>query len=228
MMLRTFFDEASSTLTYLLEDEETKEAVIIDPVKPQVNHYLQIIQELGLTLKYAFDTHTHADHITALGILRERLGCESLVGEQSQAACASIWMKDQEVYTFGQYSLEVIYTPGHTDDSYSFLVGDKLFTGDTLLIRGCGRTDFQNGSANALYESLWNKLLVMNESIRVYPGHDYKGWFVSTLGEEKHHNPRLQFKTAATFKDFMDNLKLPNPKMMDVAVSANQQCGEEF
>jgi len=167
----------------------------------------------------------HADHITALGVLREATGCKTVMGEQSRAQCVSVKIKGGEVIDFDGLKLKAIYTPGHTDDSYSFLLDKLLFTGDTLFIRGTGRTDFQNGDAYAQYDSIKNKLFLLDESTIIYPGHDYRGQTSSTIYEEKRFNPRLQVKTAGAYAQLMANLNLPNPKYMDVAVPANLGCG---
>ncbi len=225
MLFRQLFDSESSTYTYLLAEARGKEAVIIDPVKSKVPQYIKLIQELNLTLVAAIDTHLHADHITGMGDLAQQLGCQIMMSEHSAASGVTHFLKDGEKVLFGSLKLEVIYTPGHTDDSCCYLVNDKLFTGDTLFIRGTGRTDFQNGSSARQYESIMNKLFQLPEETLVYPGHDYKGMTVSTLFEEKHFNPRLQVSDQAGYIEIMDNLNLPNPKMMAVAVPANQQCG---
>lgn len=229
MLLRQLFDLESSTYTYLLADPATREAVIIDPVKGQVPVYLQLLRELGLTLVAALDTHVHADHITALGELRAATGCPSLMGEQAAASCVSARFRDGTSIPFGRYRLQAMYTPGHTDDSYCFLLemdGQRsVFTGDTLLIRGTGRTDFQNGSARDQYHSLFDRLLALPDDTLVYPGHDYKGWTLSTIGEERAFNPRLQVDGEEAYVELMASLKLPNPRLMDVAVPANRACG---
>ncbi|MCX4028384.1 MBL fold metallo-hydrolase [Endozoicomonas sp. SM1973] len=229
MLFRQLFDEATWTYTYLLAEHEGGQALLIDPVREKVPQYQQLIRELKLQLIYAIDTHVHADHITALGKLRELYGCETIFGERTQAQCASHMVKEGEIISLGNLHLKTIYTPGHTDDSYCFLLTNEtpqlLFTGDTLLIRGTGRTDFQQGDARQQYESLFNKLLKLPDSTLVYPGHDYKGMTVSTIGEEKRFNPRLQVSNAKEYCEIMDNLNLPNPKLMDVAVPANLGCG---
>lgn len=229
MIFRQLFDKDSSTYTYLLADETTRQAVLIDPVSEQTPLYLQLLDELQLRLTHAMDTHTHADHITALGRLREQTGCMTLIGEQAGSACASGSFSNQTTISVGELLITAIHTPGHTDDSYSFVVeasGQRyLFSGDTLLIRGTGRTDFQNGDAEQQYQSLL-ELLALPDSTWVYPAHDYKGCTVSTIAEEKQHNPRLQVSNASQYKQIMDKLKLPNPNMMDVAVPANRACGE--
>ncbi len=224
MLFRQLFDIESSTYTYLLAADHAKKAVIIDPVKKNVGQYLMLIKQLDLTLAAAIDTHLHADHITALGELCKILDCESMMGIQSQADCV-IKFKDNDILDFDELRLKAIYTPGHTNDSYCFLMNDRVFTGDTLFIRGTGRTDFQNGCPSQQYDSLLNRLLCLPENTLVYPGHDYNGMTVSTIGEEKRFNPRLQVKSRQEYIDLMDNLNLPKPKMMDIAVPANRKCG---
>lgn len=225
MIFKQLFDIDTCTYTYLLATQKGHEAVIIDPVKEQMPLYLQLIKELDIKLVAAVDTHVHADHITALGALRNETDCLSIMGEQSKAECVSLKVKEGEKIAFGKMHLEAIYTPGHTDDSYSFLFDDKVFTGDTLLIRGTGRTDFQNGNSHAQYDSLFNKLLKLPDETLVYPAHDYRGQTSSTIWEEKQFNPRLQVKSAEEYAELMSKLKLPSPKYMDVAVPANLVCG---
>lgn len=229
MIFRQLFDKVSSTYTYLIADEMTGDALLIDPVLEETEMYLRLLDELGLTLKVAMDTHTHADHITALGKLREKTGCVTLMGAQAQSVCATGQFVDQQIINVGQLQVKALHTPGHTDDSYSFVLNHDdqvyLFSGDTLLIRGTGRTDFQNGNAEDQFNSLFNVLLQLPDNTLVYPGHDYKGWMVSTLHEEKKHNPRLQVSNVMEYRQIMDTLKLANPKMMDVAVPANRACG---
>ncbi|MCC7516726.1 MAG: MBL fold metallo-hydrolase [Pseudomonadales bacterium] len=231
MIFRQLFHADSGTYTYLLGCAQSREAILIDPVVDHISQYLQLLRELDLKLTVALDTHVHADHITALGELREVTGCRSLMGEPARAACVSGSFRDGDKITIGLLSLEALHTPGHTDDSYCFLLqtADEpwLFTGDTLLIRGTGRTDFQNGDAHAQYRSLFEKILTLPPQTRVYPGHDYKGWTMSTLEEEKNHNLRLQIKNEAAYVEMMANLNLPNPKWMDVAVPANLHCGKK-
>jgi glyoxylase-like metal-dependent hydrolase (beta-lactamase superfamily II)/rhodanese-related sulfurtransferase len=225
MIFRQLFDSVSGTYTYLLASRRGGEALIIDPVIEKVDRYLQLIGELDLRLVKAVDTHLHADHITGLGALRDRTHCITVMGEQTKADVVSMRLAEGEKLTVEGLSLDVLYTPGHTDDSYSYLMGDRVFTGDTLLIRGTGRTDFQNGDPRAQYDSLFNKLLRLPEDTLVYPAHDYKGEQVSTIGEERAFNPRLQVKSVDEYVALMNNLKLPNPKMMDVAVPANMKVG---
>src|SRR4029079_2482846 len=221
MIFRQLFDSVSGTYTYLLASRHGGEALIIDPVLEKVDRYIQLVKELDLRLVKAVDTHLHADHITGLGALRDRTHCVTVMGERSRADVVSMRLGEGDKLTIEGIALDVLYTPGHTDDSYSFLMGDRVFTGDTLLIRGTGRTDFQNGNAHAQYDSIFNKLLRLPEETMIFPAHDYKGETVSTIGEEKRFNPRLQVKSEAEYVELMNNLKLPNPKMMDVAVPAN-------
>ena len=191
----------------------------------KVVSYLQLVRELDLKLVKAVDTHLHADHITGLGALRDKTHCITVMGEQTKADVVSMRLADGEKLTIEGLSLDAIYTPGHTDDSYSFIMPDRVFAGDTLLIRGTDRTDFQNGDPRAQYDSIFGRLLKLPEATLVYPAHDYKGDTVSTIGEEKAFNPRLQVKSVEEYVELMNNLKLANPKMMDVAVPANMKVG---
>src|SRR5579863_3817898 len=225
MIFRQLFDSTSGTYTYLLASRPGGEALIIDPVLEKVDRYLQLIRELDLKLVKAVDTHLHADHITGLGALRDRTHCITVMGENTKADVVSMRVAEGDRIEIEGLLLDVLYTPGHTDDSYSFLWADRVFTGDTLLIRGTGRTDFQNGDPRAQYDSLFNKLLKLPDETMVYPAHDYKGDTVSTIGEEKQFNPRLRVKSIDKYVDLMSNLNLPNPKMMDVAVPANMRVG---
>ena len=225
MIFRQLFDQTSGTYTYLLASRKGGEALIIDPVLEKVDRYLQLVKELDLKLVKAVDTHIHADHITGLGALRDRTHCITVMGEQARVDVVSMRVTEGDKLTIEGLALDVLYTPGHTDDSYSFLMRDRVFTGDTLLIRGTGRTDFQNGSARAQYESLFGKLLKLPEDTLVFPAHDYKGDTVSTIGEEKRCNPRLQVRSVDEYVELMGKLNLPNPKMMDVAVPANMRQG---
>ncbi len=225
MIFRQLFDSVSGTYSYLLASRAGGEALIIDPVLEKVDRYLQLIRELDLQLVKAVDTHLHADHITGLGALRDRTHCVTVMGENTKADVVSMRLAEGDKLTIEGLALDVLYTPGHTDNSYSFLMGDRVFTGDTLLIRGTGRTDFQNGDARAQYESLFGKLLRLPDETLVFPAHDYKGDTVSTIGEEKRYNPRLQVKSIDDYVALMANLKLPNPKMMDVAVPSNMKIG---
>jgi sulfur dioxygenase len=225
MIFRQLFDSASGTYTYLLASRPGGEALIIDPVLDRVDRYLQLVRELDLKLVKAVDTHLHADHVTGLGALRDRTHCVTVMGEHTQADVVSMRVAEGDRIQIEGLSLDTLYTPGHTSDSYSFLLADRVFTGDTLLIRGTGRTDFQNGDPRAQYDSIFNKLLKLPDETMVYPAHDYKGDTVSTIGEEKFFNPRLKVKSIDEYVDLMNNLKLPNPKMMDVAVPANMHVG---
>ena len=225
MIFRQLFDSVSSTYSYLLASRRGGEALILDPVLEKVDRYLQLVRELDLRLVKAVDTHLHADHITGLGALRDRTQCITVMGEQTKAGVVSMRLGDGDRLTIEGLSLDVIYTPGHTDDSYSFIMPDRVFTGDTLLIRGTGRTDFQNGDARQQYESIFGQLLKLPDATLVFPAHDYKGDTVSTIGEEKAFNPRLQVRSVEEYVDLMNNLKLGNPKMMDVAVPVNMKVG---
>jgi glyoxylase-like metal-dependent hydrolase (beta-lactamase superfamily II)/rhodanese-related sulfurtransferase len=225
MIFRQLFDHISSTYSYLIASRRGGEALILDPVLEKVDRYIQLVQELDLRLVKAIDTHIHADHITGLGALRDRTRCVTVMGERSKVDVVSMRVADGDQLQIEGVNLDVIYTPGHTDDSYSFYMGDRVFTGDTLLIRGTGRTDFQNGDPRAQYQSLFNRLLKLPDETLVYPAHDYKGDTVSTIGEEKAFNPRLKVKSIDEYVDLMNSLNLPNPKMMDVAVPANMRIG---
>jgi len=225
LIFRQLFDSTSGTYTYLLASRHGGEALIIDPVLERVDRYLQLVRELDLKLVKAVDTHLHADHVTGLGALRDRTHCITVMGEQTHADVVSMRVAEGDRIEIEGLRLDVLYTPGHTDDSYSYLWDDRVFTGDTLLIRGTGRTDFQNGDPRAQYDSLFSKLLKLPEETLVFPAHDYKGDTVSTIGEEKRFNPRLKVKSVDEYIDLMNNLKLPNPKMMDVAVPANIHVG---
>ncbi len=226
MILRQLFDKESSTYTYLIGANGV--GAIIDPVLGNLERDAKLAGELGLKLAYSLDTHVHADHVTAAGTLREQFGVTTIVGKKSSAACGDKKLGDGDKITIGGITLSVIETPGHTDDSVCYYAASEnvLFTGDTLLIRGCGRTDFQNGSPQDLYHSVKRKLFVLPEETVVCPGHDYRGQTRSTIGEEMHFNPRLRTHvTEEQFAEIMNNLNLPDPKLMDVAVPANQNCG---
>jgi sulfur dioxygenase len=225
VIFRQLFDSVSSTYSYLVASRQGGEALIIDPVLEKVDRYLQLVRELDLHLVKSVDTHLHADHITGSAALRDRTHCVTVMGEQTKADIVGIRVTEGDKIAIEGLSLEVIYTPGHTDDSYSFLMDDRVFTGDTLLIRGTGRTDFQNGDARAQYNSIFNKLLKLPEDTLVYPAHDYKGDAVSTIWEERRFNPRLQVASADEYVELMGKLNLANPKMMDVAVPANMHIG---
>ncbi|WP_027165000.1 MBL fold metallo-hydrolase [Mesorhizobium sp. WSM3224] len=225
MIFRQLFDSVSGTYSYLLASRRGGEALIIDPVLEKVDRYLQLVNELDLRLVKAVDTHLHADHITGLGALRDRTHCVTVMGEQTKADVVSMRLADGDKLGIEGLALDVIYTPGHTDDSYSFILPDRVFTGDTLLIRGTGRTDFQNGDPRQQYESIFGRLLKLPDETLIFPAHDYKGETVSTIGEEKAFNPRLQVKSVDEYVNIMNNLNLSNPKMMDVAVPANMRVG---
>ena len=225
MIFRQLFDSVSGTYSYLLASRRGGEALIIDPVLEKVERYLQLVNELDLRLVKAVDTHLHADHITGLGALRDKTHCVTVMGEQTKADVVSMRLADGDKLAIEGLALDVIYTPGHTDDSYSFILPDRVFTGDTLLIRGTGRTDFQNGDPRQQYESIFGRLLRLPDETLIFPAHDYKGETVSTIGEEKAFNPRLQVKSVDEYVEIMNNLKLSNPKMMDVAVPANMKVG---
>ncbi len=225
MLFRQFFERESSTYTYLVASRQGGEALLIDPVKEEVARYLQLIHELKLKLVFAIDTHVHADHVTGLGDLRNETQCVTMIGSGSKAECVSRKVDDGEALRIDGLELRAMYTPGHTDDSCSFVMSDRVFTGDTLLIRGTGRTDFQNGDARAQYKSLFSRLLKLPDETLVYPAHDYKGWTVSTIGEERAHNPRLKVSNEDEYVAMMNSLNLPNPKLMDIAVAANLACG---
>ncbi len=225
MIFRQLFDTTSSTYSYLLASRPGGEALIIDPVLERVDRYLQLIRELNLQLVKAVDTHLHADHITGLGALRDRTHCITVMGEQSKVDVVSMRVADGDRIAIEGLALDVLYTPGHTPDSYCYRLADRVFTGDTLLIRGTGRTDFQGGDARVQYDSIFNRLLRLPDDTLVYPAHDYKGDTVSTIAEERAFNPRLQVPSVQAYVDLMASLKLANPAQMDVAVPANMRQG---
>lgn len=224
MLLRQLYDHESSTYTYLLADTSAGKAALIDPVAEQIERDLALVGELGLTLDLVLDTHVHADHVTAAGALRARTGARTAASARG-APCVDVPLDGGARIEFGGITLEVLATPGHTDDSLCYRVGDNLFTGDTLLIRGCGRADFQNGDARALYRSVTQTLFSLPEATVVWPGHDYNGRTSSTIGEEKRHNPRLAGKTEEEFVAIMAALGLPPPKKLAQSVEANRACG---
>jgi len=225
LIFRQLFDAQSSTYTYLLAGRQGGEALLIDPVLDQAARYVRLIEELDLKLVLAVDTHIHADHVTALGALREQTDCASAMGEMTRTECVSLHFREGDKLRVDGLELDVLYTPGHTDDSYSFLLPDRVFTGDTLLIRGTGRTDFQNGDPGAQYDSLFGKLLVLPSETLVYPAHDYEGRTCSSIGEERRFNPRLQVTSRQQYIDQMNALDLDPPRLIDVAVPANRRCG---
>ncbi|XP_007553862.1 persulfide dioxygenase ETHE1, mitochondrial [Poecilia formosa] len=225
-IFRQLFESESSTYTYLLADRDTKEAVIIDPVKETVDRDVKFVKELGLNLKIAVNTHCHADHVTGTGLMKKQIeGLKSAISKHSGAS-ADVQLSEGDKITFGKHCLIVRETPGHTDGCITLVLGDKsmAFTGDALLIRGCGRTDFQQGSPERLYKSIHEVVFQLPEDCLLYPAHDYKGQTVTTVGEERKHNPRLT-KKLEEFVKIMDNLNLPKPKKIDIAVPANLLCG---
>ncbi len=226
MLFRQLFDHDTSTYTYLMADQTSKAAILVDPVIDNVERDYQLIRELGLTLRYCLETHIHADHITGTGKLRELTGCLGIVPENASASCADRQIQHGEILKLDEITIEAIATLGHTDSHMAYLVnGEKLLTGDSLLIRGCGRTDFQSGDAGSLFDAITQRLFTLPDETLVYPGHDYRGHTVSTIGEEKQFNPRFQGRTRDNFIEFMASLNLPNPQKIMEAVPANQLCG---
>ena len=221
MVFEQLFDTKSSTYTYIISSGKGREALIIDPVIEHTDKYIKVLKNLELKLVKVIDTHIHADHITGLNELNKRTNCTRIMGEQSKSEVVDIRLKDNEKIKVENIELKAMYTPGHTDCSYSYLMNDRVFTGDTLLINGTGRTDFQNGSSYDAYDSLFNKLLKLPEKTLVYPAHDYNGKKYSTIENEKNNNPRLKVSSKEQYAEIMNNLNLANPKMMDVAVPAN-------
>ena len=226
MLFRQLFDSESSTYTYLIADNNTKEAVIIDSVLEQFERDINLLKELELNLIYSLDTHIHADHITGAGKLRQATGCLSILPKNSQVKCADSYIQHGQVLQIGSVTIEGISTPGHTNSHMAYLLNNThLLTGDALFIRGCGRTDFQGGDAGTLYDCVTQRLFTLPDETLVYPGHDYKGRTVSTIAEEKRLNPRFAGKTRDDFIQLMNNLNLPQPKKIKLAVPANQNCG---
>ena len=223
MIFEQLFDTKSSTYTYIIASGKGREALIIDPVIESTDKYIKILKNLDLKLVKVIDTHIHADHISGLNELSKRTKCSKIMGEHSSSEVVDIRVKDNEKIKIENIELISIYTPGHTDCSYSFLMNDKVFTGDTLLINGTGRTDFQNGNALDQYESIFKKLLKLPEKTLVYPAHDYNGKKYSTIRDEKNNNPRLQVTSAEEYIKIMNNLKLDDPKMMNIAIAANKK-----
>tara|TARA_Y100001970_G_scaffold215134_1_gene263099 strand:- start:1278 stop:1973 length:696 start_codon:yes stop_codon:yes gene_type:complete len=221
MIFKQLFDSKSSTYTYIISSGEGREALIIDPVIEHTDEYLKVLANLKLKLVKVIDTHIHADHITGLNELKKRTDCTRIMGEKSKSEVIDLKIKDNEKITIENIELKAMYTPGHTDCSYSYLMNDRVFTGDTLLINGTGRTDFQNGNPYDAYDSLFNKLLKLPDTTLVYPAHDYNGKKNSTIQNEKNNNPRLQVNSKEQYAEIMNNLNLANPKMMDIAVPAN-------
>ena len=225
MILKQVFDTKTSTYTYLIASAKGREALIIDPVLENVDEYIQLLKKLDLKLVKVIDTHIHADHVTGASKLKQATNCTTLMGEHTPADAVEIKVKDNELIKIDGLKIKSLYTPGHTSDSYSFLLDNYLFSGDTLLINGTGRTDFQNGNPKDAYNSLFNNILKLPEETLVYPGHDYNGKFSSTIGNEKKFNPRLQVKNVDEYVEIMSNLNLSKPEMMDSNVSKNIQLG---
>jgi sulfur dioxygenase len=226
MLFRQLFDDESKTYTYLIANPNTKEAVLVDPVLAQVERDRNLLQELGFKLRYCLETHIHADHITGTAKLRELTGCLGVLPEKAQVTCADKFIRDGEKLLIGSILIQAIATPGHTDSHIAYRVnGDRVLTGDALLIRGCGRTDFQDGDAGILFDSVTQRLFTLPEETLVYPAHDYRGCTVSTIGEEKRWNPRFSGRDRASFIKLMTNLRLPDPQKMMEAIPANEHCG---
>lgn len=223
MIFRQLFDDVSSTFTYLIADDKSSQGIMIDPVEHKVGQYKQLLSELNINLKATLETHMHADHFSGSGLLKEITGCQIMVGVQSNVQISCKRFEDGDILKFGELQIKTIHTPGHTDDSYCFLLKGIVLTGDTLLIRGTGRTDFQNGSAALQFDNIHTKLFNLADDTLVYPGHDYKGMTVSTIGEEKKWNPRLNDKSKQQYIELMNNLNLPYPKMIDKALVYNQK-----
>ena len=225
MVFKQLFDQKSSTYTYLIASAKGREALIIDPVLDNVAEYIKLLKELDLKLVKVIDTHIHADHVTGASKLKDITNCSTIMGDHTPAETVEIKLKDEEYINLDNLRIKAMYTPGHTSDSYSFLMDNYLFSGDTLLINGTGRTDFQNGNAKDAYNSIFNKLLKLPEETLLYPAHDYKGEKVSTIGKEKKHNPRLQVKSVDEYVEIMNNLNLKKPTEIDFNVSKNINLG---
>ena len=223
MIFNQLFDDKSSTYTYIISSGKGREALIIDPVIEHTKKYIKILQDLELKLVKVIDTHIHADHISGLNELNKQTECTRVMGEESESEVIDLRVKENEKVKIEEVELTTLYTPGHTKCSYSYLMNDRVFTGDTLLINGSGRTDFQGGSAMEQYDSIFNKLLKLPDKTRVYPAHDYNGKKFSTVENERNNNPRLQVSSPDEYIQIMNNLKLANPKMMDIAVPANKK-----
>ena len=225
MIFKQVFDIKSSTYTYLMASAKGREAVIIDPVLENIEEYISLLNEFDLKLVKVIDTHIHADHITGASALRDQTKCVTIMGDHTPADTVEIKVKDEEIIKLDHLEIKALHTPGHTSDSYSFLMNNYLFSGDTLLINGTGRTDFQNGSAKDAYNSIFNRLLKLPDDTLLYPAHDYSGKKVSSIGNEKKFNPRLQVNSENEYIEIMNNLNLPEPKMMDVNVARNIKLG---
>ena len=225
MLFHQLFDKNSSTYTYLIASSKGREALIIDPVLENIEQYIKILNNLDLKLVKVIDTHIHADHITAASKLKNKTNCTTIMGEHTPSDAVEIKVKDDEVIHVDKLEIKVIYTPGHTKDSYSFLMNNYLFSGDTLLINGTGRTDFQGGNSEDSYNSIFNRLLKLPEETLLYPAHDYNGQTVSSIGKEKKFNPRLQVDGVSEYVDIMNNLNLSKPKLMDINVASNIKLG---
>jgi len=226
MQVRQLFDQETCTFTYLLIDPATGEAALVDPVREQLERDLALVRELGVSLRYVLETHVHADHVTSAGTISERTGATT-AGSELGAPCIQRHLRDGDELLLGKTVIRVIGTPGHTSDSLSFLADGNLFTGDALFVRGTGRTDFQNGDAGTLYDSITRRLFVLPDETKVWPGHDYRGYAATSLGEERRFNPRLAGKTREEFIELMSELKLAPPKKLEVAVPANLACGRD-
>ena len=226
MIFKQLFDTNSSTFTYLIASAKGREALIIDPVLENVEEYIRILKELELRLVKVIDTHIHADHITGASKLKNKTSCAIIMGEHTPSDTLEIKVKDDEIIKIDQLKIKTMHTPGHTSDSYSFLMNNYLFSGDTLLINGTGRTDFQNGSAKDSYKSIFNKLLKLPDETLLYPAHDYNDKKFSTIGNEKKFNPRLQVKSEDDYVEIMNNLNLPKPKLIDINISRNIKLGD--
>ena len=225
MIFKQVFDTKSSTYTYLIASAKGREAIMIDPVLDNIEEYISLLNEFDLKLVKVIDTHIHADHITGASALRDQTKCVTIMGDQTPADAVEIKVKDEEIIKLDQLEIKALHTPGHTSDSFSFLMNDHLFSGDTLLINGTGRTDFQNGSAKDAYNSIFNRLLKLPAETLLYPGHDYNGKKVSSIGNEKKFNPRLQVNGEKEYIEIMNNLNLPEPKLMGINVARNIKLG---
>ena len=225
MIFKQVFDQKSSTYTYIIASAEGREALIIDPVLENVEDYIKILNQLNLKLVKVIDTHIHADHVTGAGKLRDKTKCVTIMGEHTPTNAVEVKVKDDEIIQLDKFKIRALYTPGHTSDSFCFLMNNYLFSGDTLLINGTGRTDFQNGSSKDAYNSIFNRLLKLPDETLLYPAHDYKGETVSTIGKEKRSNPRLQVKNVDEYIDIMNNLNLKKPEKIDFNVESNLKLG---